>query len=191
MCLPAWRLPRMERTRGVEPPYPDWKSGVLPLNYIRREKGWKMILHLAPAGVEPVGSRTRTTLHIFAGPSRTDSPLCRPCAVELTVHGASQAVFSSRSLSFFPRPTRTGGTSAGVVRGIGCSPRDAVIRPVNPLCTVFPLYAVRPSVPAYRYSRVATPCRSAGIEPAHPFVRRRSSVKLSAAYCRRRGPAPL
>lgn len=30
-------------------------------------------MHLAPAGVEPVGSRTRTAFHAFAGPSRVDS----------------------------------------------------------------------------------------------------------------------
>ena len=71
-----------------------------------------------------------------------------------------QRTFKGRRLSLSSRLTRTGGTSAGAMQGIGCSPRDAVIRPDNPLCTVFPLYAVRPSVPAHRYSRVATPPRS-------------------------------
>lgn len=68
-----------------------------------------------------------------------------------------QRTWKSRHLSLSSRLTRTGGTSAGAMRGIGCSPRDAVIRPVNPLCTVFLLCADRPSVSAYRCSRVAIP----------------------------------
>lgn len=26
---------RLERVRGIEPPYPAWEAGVLPLNYTR------------------------------------------------------------------------------------------------------------------------------------------------------------
>ena len=118
MCLTAWLLPRMERMRGVEPPYPDWKSGVLPLNYIRREEEEGDIVtirtpesNLDTSGLEPLS-------HAFEGPSLADSPLCRPCAVEVTVHDASQADFLSRSLSFFPRLTLTGGTSAGAIVGV-------------------------------------------------------------------------
>ena len=147
---------------GFEPALPAWRAGVLPLNYTRI-KWRKMMLQTLPT---PESNRDRSGFgplsHIFAGPSRVDSTL-----------------------------TRTGGMSAGAMRGIGCSPRDAVIRPVNPLCTVFPLYAARPSVPAYRYSRVAAPCHSAGIEPAFPDFTRRTPYVPSVAYSRRCGPAPL
>ena len=29
---------RFERVRGIEPPYPAWEAGVLPLNYTRLDK---------------------------------------------------------------------------------------------------------------------------------------------------------
>ena len=32
---PAKRTPAMERVMGIEPTYPAWKAGVLPLNYTR------------------------------------------------------------------------------------------------------------------------------------------------------------
>jgi hypothetical protein len=28
-------MPNLERVRGIEPPYPAWEAGVLPLNYTR------------------------------------------------------------------------------------------------------------------------------------------------------------
>ena len=31
------RAKKMERERGIEPPWPAWKAGVLPLNYTRSE----------------------------------------------------------------------------------------------------------------------------------------------------------
>jgi hypothetical protein len=35
LLYPAELLRRMERVRGIEPPLPAWKAGVLPLNYTR------------------------------------------------------------------------------------------------------------------------------------------------------------
>ena len=39
ILLSYWRIFRgrsMERAMGIEPTYPAWKAGVLPLNYARR-----------------------------------------------------------------------------------------------------------------------------------------------------------
>ena len=36
MLYPAELLAHpVERMRGIEPPYPAWKAGILPMNYIR------------------------------------------------------------------------------------------------------------------------------------------------------------
>lgn len=36
MLYPAELLAHsLERMRGIEPPYPAWKAGILPMNYIR------------------------------------------------------------------------------------------------------------------------------------------------------------
>ena len=165
---------------GFEPALPAWRAGVLPLNYTRIEGGGRRYCtlrqqesNLSAHGLEPLCTPPRDR------PAWT--PLCRT-AGQRNRRSPQTSDLSSADLSLSSRLTRTGGTSAGAMRGIGCSPRDAVIRPVNPLCTVSPLYAARPSVSAYRYSRVATPCRSAGIEPAFPDFTRRTPYVPSAAY---------
>lgn len=106
--------------------------------------------NLSARGLEPLRTPSRDR------PAWT--PLCRT-AGQRNRRPPQTSDLSSADLSLSSRLTRTGGTSAGAMRGIGCSPRYAVIRPDNPLCTVFHLYAARPSVSAYRYSRVATPPR--------------------------------
>ena len=34
-ALSAWRYHNMKRVMGIEPTYPAWKAGILPLNYTR------------------------------------------------------------------------------------------------------------------------------------------------------------
>ena len=36
----------MEQMMGIEPTWPAWKAGILPLNYIRRPPGFEMFLDI-------------------------------------------------------------------------------------------------------------------------------------------------
>ena len=109
----------VERIAGADPAPSDWKSEVLPLNYIRIDAALRL-----------------------EGPHSTQT----------------SGLKGWGSLSFFLRPTRTGGTSAGAVRGIGGSPRYAASRPSSPLCPVFPLSrCAATDKPRIGLLRVATP----------------------------------
>ena len=62
---PAW-----ERVMGIEPTYPAWKAGVLPLNYTRKiyyKSGWQDS-NLRPPGPKPgaLAKLSHTPLSLFA-----------------------------------------------------------------------------------------------------------------------------
>ena len=42
LLYPAELLAHMERVMGIEPTYPAWKAGVLPLNYTRTAKAFQL-----------------------------------------------------------------------------------------------------------------------------------------------------
>ena len=48
--LSYWRISialvrvKLERVKGIEPSYPAWKAGVLPLNYTRKPKNCSIII---------------------------------------------------------------------------------------------------------------------------------------------------
>ena len=46
--LVLFRLYRLERAMGIEPTYPAWKAGVLPLNYARKKYGFEIITFIKP-----------------------------------------------------------------------------------------------------------------------------------------------
>ena len=129
----------LELPGGLEPPSAEYESAVLPLNY-GSIWGWKVLLHLARAGVEPVRSGTRTHFHTFAGPSGTDTRFAL---------------------------TRTGGTSAGAMRGIGLFTPPRRLQPTKYLlCTVsrrahIGRQFLRPAIPG------CDPARGDGLEPPY------------------------
>ena len=48
----ALRISTEKRVMGIEPTYPAWKAGVLPLNYTRTKSGWQDS-NLRPPGPKP------------------------------------------------------------------------------------------------------------------------------------------
>ena len=54
-------LQTLKRVMGIEPTYPAWKAGVLPLNYTRRSQyGFLLLSGIGVTGFEPAASWSQT-----------------------------------------------------------------------------------------------------------------------------------
>ena len=63
--IPVYRLLTdhsvRKRVMGIEPTYPAWKAGVLPLNYTRRSQyGFLLLSGIGVTGFEPAASWSQT-----------------------------------------------------------------------------------------------------------------------------------